>query len=60
MKQTELITGVGGDQEIYREPGVKIVRRTGQRGCGMDRCAWLARRTPLARPGAWETTPVSE
>ncbi|MDQ0604781.1 hypothetical protein QF037_009126 [Streptomyces canus] len=32
MKQTELITGVGGEQGICRESGVRTVPGTGKRG----------------------------
>lgn len=33
MKQTELITGMGGEQGICRESGVRTVPGTGKRGC---------------------------
>jgi hypothetical protein len=42
MKQTELITGMGGQQGICREPGVRTVPGAGKRGCGLDWCAWPA------------------
>jgi hypothetical protein len=38
MKQTELITGVGGEQGICREPEVRTVPGTGKRGCSLDWC----------------------
>lgn len=57
MKQTELITGVVGEQGICREPGVGTVPGTGERGCGLDWCAGRGRGGAFA---AWQRDLVLE
>ncbi|GAA2286268.1 hypothetical protein GCM10010415_65920 [Streptomyces atrovirens] len=59
MKQSELVTEVGGEQGICREPGARTVPGTGKRGRGLDRCAGAVQfhntRDPMGRHRGPET-----